>query len=156
MNKKTIKKIALALGVIVLLGGGYAASQYFMPHRDIQAVEAFVEFDATQLVDEYLADQNAANKKYLDQEGESKVIIVKGEIKNIDIDQKNQKVITLKSNNAELGIRCTFIAGSEKSTKQLTAGNIVRIKGEIISGAEFDEDLELYEDATMGDCAIVK
>jgi len=155
MNKETIKKIAIRVGVVVVLGGGFAASQYFMPHRDIQSVEAFVEIEAAQLVDEYLTDANAANEKYLDAEGESKVIIVKGVIKSIDTDQNNQIVALLKSNNDELGVSCTFTTESNKNATSLKVGDNLKVKGVVRSGAEYDEDLELYEDAIIEKCDIV-
>ncbi|MBL4667738.1 MAG: hypothetical protein JKY30_00550 [Flavobacteriales bacterium] len=155
MNKKTIKKITLGIGIFVLLVGGYVASQYFMPHRDVQNVEAFLEIEASQLVDEYLTDVNAANEKYLDSEGESKVIIVKGVVKSIDTDQNNQIVATLESNNPELGVSCTFTAESNKNANTLKIGERLKVKGVVRSGAEYDEDLELYEDAIIEKCDIV-
>ena len=155
MNK-TLKKI-LIVGVIgLLLGGSYAGYLYFKPHRDIQNVEVFVEIEATKLVDEYLAGMNAANAKYLDTEGESKVIIVKGMIKSIDTDQNNQIVAVLKSNNDELGVSCTFTAASNDNAKNLKVGDNLKIKGVVRSGAEYDEDLELFEDAIVEKCDIVE
>ena len=155
MNK-TLKRILLLGVVCLLIGGSYAAYIYFMPHRDVQSVEAFVEIEATQLVDEYLADGNAANEKYLDAEGESKVIIVKGIIKSIDTDQNNQIVAVLKSNNDELGVSCTFTAESNKNATALKLGDNLKVKGVVRSGAEYDEDLELFEDAIVEKCDIVE
>jgi len=156
MNKKTIKKIVLGISVVLILGASYAASQYFMPHRDIQSVNPFVEINAPQLVDEYLADMNAANTKYLDAEGESKVIVVVGTIKNITTDQKNQQVIILNSNNENLGVSCTFTNETNKHTLALKIGDNVKIKGVVRSGAEYDEDLDLYEDAILEKCDLIK
>ncbi|PCJ24508.1 MAG: hypothetical protein COA97_09675 [Flavobacteriales bacterium] len=156
MNKSIIKKIALIAVIGILIGGSYAAYIYFMPHRDIQSVEVFVEIEATQLVEEYLADANAANEKYLDAEGESKVIIVRGIIKSIDIDQNNQTVVTLKSNNNELGVSCTFTKESNKNASSLKIDDVIKVKGVVRSGAEYDEDLELYEDAIIEKCDLVK
>ncbi len=150
------KKIIIVIAIIIVLGGGYAASQYFMPHRDIQSVEAFVEIDASQLVDEYLADNNVANEKYLDAEGESKVIIINGTIKSIDTDQNNQIVAVLKSNNDELGVSCTFTTASHENAASLKTGDVIKVKGVVRSGAEYDEDLELYEDAIIEKCDLVK
>jgi len=155
MNK-TLKKV-LVIGLIgLLLGGSYGGYLYFKPHRDIQNVEVFVEIEAAQLVDEYLDDMNAANEKYLDAEGESKVIIVKGIIKSIDTDQNNQLVAILKSNNDELGVSCTFTAESNKNAASLKVGDQLKVKGVVRAGAEYDEDLELYEDAIVEKCDIVE
>ena len=156
MSKKTIKIIVLIIVVGGLAAGGYVASVWFMPHRDVQNVEAFLEINAASLVDEYLADANAANEKYLDTEGESKVIIVKGNIKSIDIDQNNQIVVVLKSSNDELGVSCTFTNESNENAASLKVGDAIKVKGVVRSGAEFDEDLELYEDAIIEKCDLIK
>ena len=153
MNKK---KIAIIIGVLVVLVAGFITSQYFMPHRDIQSVEAFVEIEAPSLVDEYLTDATAANEKYLDAEGESKVIIISGTVKSLDVDQNKQTVVTLKSNNDELGVSCTFTAESNENALSLKVGDVVKVKGVVRSGAEFDEDLDLYEDAIIEKCDLVK
>ena len=100
----------------------------------------FLEIDAIKFVDEYLADNNAANEKYLDAEGESKVIIVNGIIKKIDTDQNNQIVVTLKSNIDELGVSCTFTAESNKNASSLKVEDNLKVKGVVRSGAEYDED----------------
>jgi len=155
MNK-TLKRILLVGVIGVLIGGSYAAYIYFMPHRDVQNIEAFVEIEASQLVDEYLTDVISANEKYLDSEGESKVIIVKGVIKSIDTDQNNQIVALLKSNNDELGVSCTFTAESNQNASSLKVGDNLKVKGVVRSGAEYDEDLELYEDAIIEKCDVVK
>ena len=156
MNKKTIKIIAIIIVVAGLAGGSYAASIWFMPHRDIQNVEAFLEIDAEKLVDEYLADNNMSNEKYLDAEGESKVIIINGTIKSIETDQNSQTVVTLKSNNDELGVSCTFTNASNKNAASLKVGDAIKVKGVVRSGAEYDEDLELYEDAIIEKCDLVR
>jgi hypothetical protein len=156
MKKKTIKLIVITGSILIVLGGGFAASQYFMPHRDVQSVNAFVEIDATEFVDEYLANNSTANEKYLDPEGDSKVIIVKGKIKNIDTDQNNQRVIVLKSNNDELGVSCTFTTASNANSSTLKIGDNIKIKGVVRSGAEYDEDLELFEDAILEKCDIIE
>jgi len=76
--KKTIK-IILYMGIIgAVVGGVFASYIYFMPHRDIQSVEVYAQVEASALVKEYLDNPDAANSKYLDEEGESKVIIVSG------------------------------------------------------------------------------
>ena len=148
-------KIIKAIIVLIFIGVGYGAYIWFMPHRDVQSVEAFVEIEAAQLVNEYLTDAAAANEKYLDAEGESKVIVIKGIIKSIDTDQNNQIVATLESNNPELGVSCTFTTESNKNASSLKVGDNLKVKGVVRSGAEYDEDLELYEDAIIEKCDIV-
>ena len=153
--KKSIK-IILVIGIMGLIaGGGVAAYIFFMPHRDIQSVEAFVEVEAAELVKEYLDHPDAANSKYLDEEGESKVIIVSGVVSEIFEDQGGQKVILLKDEGEMMGVSCTFMPATNASASGLSIGDRVRIKGVIRSGAEYDEDLDLAEDAILDKCDVV-
>ena len=71
-----IKKFLIAGLVLGALGAGYAYYLFNMPHRDVQSVEVFAQLDASELVAEFLNDATTANEKYLDSEGESKVIVV--------------------------------------------------------------------------------
>jgi len=149
------KWIIVTLIVIVLGGVGTALYMFFMPHRDVQKVEAFAEISAADFVHEYLADPASANDKYLDEEGESKVIIVTGLISSISKDQNNQFVIVLKDPNEKLGVSCTFMASTNNQAASLKVGNPVKIKGVIRSGAEHDPDLDLDTDAILEKCAVV-
>lgn len=156
MEKKLKLRLITGIIIIVILSISYVAFLYFMPHRDVQSIDAFVEINASTLVDEYLIDADKANEKYLDSEGESKVIIVKGIIKTIHTDQNNQQVVFLKSNHEHLGVNCTFTNASNLNAITLNIGEEAAIKGVVRSGAEYDEDLDLYEDVIIEKCDVVK
>jgi len=144
------KKVLIALALIALSAIGYVAYLWFMPHRDIQATKADAEVTASTLVDEFLADAGAANAKYLDAEGESKVLIISGEVTKIDTDQLGQKVLLLKSNPTDkLGVSCTFTAETNNQVSGVKIGDQIKIKGVIRSGAEYDEDLDLIINAVV-------
>ena len=70
--------------------------------------------------------------------------------------QNNQTVVTLKSNNDELGVSCTFTAASNKNAASLKVDDVIKEKGVVRSGAEYDEDLDLNEDAIIEKCNLVK
>lgn len=154
--KKTTKKIVLSVvlfGILIAMGTVYYL--FNMPHRDVQATKTDYTFKSGQIVNEYLADADMANEKYLQEEGDSKILAVTGEISSINVDQNNQKVILLKGPTDKAGVSCTFTEATNSSTKDLAIGQMVTIKGVIRSGAGFDADLDLYEDVIMEKCDII-
>lgn len=155
MKKSLIKKLLLPGAIAILIGVGYVAYLFNMPHRNVQSVKAFVEIESGVLVQEFLNNPDATNAKYLAEDGESKVIVVKGQIDAIFEDQKNQKVIVLKDKDEKVGVSCTFMPETNKNVEGLKIGDYIKIKGVIRSGAEIDEDLELYEDVIIEKSDIV-
>lgn len=139
----------------IVIGGGTAFYMFNQPHRDVQAITADFQMESSALVSEYLNDQNAANNKYLSEEGDSKIIAISGTVAAIDTDMKDQKVILLKDADQDAGVSCTFMASTNENANKLNVGDKVTIKGVIRSGAGYDEDLELYEDVIMEKCDIV-
>ena len=153
MKKAKIFKITALLAAIAI---GYMAYLWFIPHRNVQSTKAFVTIEATALVNEFLLDTDKANSLYLDSEGESKVLIVNGTISNVDKDQLGQQVILLKNPSDKMGVSCTFTIETNDQIEKLKIGDSVKIKGVIRSGAEYDEDLDLAENAILEKCAIVE
>ena len=155
MKKKFVKwGLILMIGGIIV-GGGAVLYIFNMPHRDVQAASADFQLEAKQLVNEYLADAAASNNKYLQEEGESKIIAVTGIVSSIDEDMKQQKVVLLKDAGEKAGVSCTFMASTNANAENLKKGNKVTIKGVIRSGAGYDEDLELYEDVIIEKCDVL-
>jgi hypothetical protein len=150
MKKKKIIKIVLGVGAVGLIAALLIAIYMFnKPHRNVQ--EAGVDFrsSATELVAEYLNDYQASNQKYLDDEGNSKIMAVTGTVHSITKDMNNQWVVLLKSEGDKAGVSCTFSAATNDSADKLTVGQTVTIKGVIRSGAGYDADLDLYEDVII-------
>ena len=155
MKKKFVKwGLILMIGGIIV-GGGAVLYIFNMPHRNVQAASADFQLEAKQLVNEYLADAGASNNKYLQEEGESKIIAVTGIVASIDEDMKQQKVVLLKDAGEKAGVSCTFMASTNANAENLRKGNKVTIKGVIRSGAGYDEDLELYEDVIIEKCDVL-
>ena len=160
-TKMTRKKKIIKIGIIVIVVGLLIAGSvgYYMfnqPHRDVQSMKADLQMESSELVKEYLTDANSANEKYLQEEGESKILLLTGIIKNIDEDLNHQKVILLKSNSDKAGVSCTFTSETNSNITGLSIGDKVTVKGVIRSGASYDEDLELYEDVILEKCDIIK
>ncbi len=149
---KIIGLIALA-GIII--GGGIFSYMWFMPHRDVQASPIDIEITSDKLVQEYLDDAEKANEKYLQDEGDSKILAVTGTVSGIEEDMNQQKVVYLKS-GTDAKVSCTFTKETNLNAEQLKEGDDVKIKGVIRAGASYDEDLEMYEDVIMEKCDVLK
>lgn len=143
------------LTVVVLIALGYLAYMWFMPHRNIQNTKPFATVDATTLVNEFLSDSEKANNLYLDNEGESKVLIITGKVANISKDQLGQQVVLLKNQADKMGVSCTFTLDTNNQVETIKLGDNVKIKGVIRSGAEYDDDLDLAENVIIEKSAII-
>lgn len=156
MKRKIIKWGLIVLAAGLLIAGGTAVYLFNMPHRDIQAATVDYQVHASQLVQEYLENAESANNKYLQEEGESKILAVSGTIASIDEDMNQQKVVLLKDHGEKAGVSCTFTKATNANTQQLKPGDMVTLKGVIRSGSGYDEDLEMYEDVILEKCDILK
>lgn len=150
--KRTIRISSILAGVGLAIGGAIALYIFYMPHRDVQATPTDYKLTASQIISEYLADAASANQKYLDNEGESKVLEVTGTVFKISDDFQGNKVVLLKSENDKAGVSCTFTGESNADVEKLQIGENITIKGVIRSGASYDEDLGMYEDVIMEKC----
>ncbi|MBK7669494.1 MAG: hypothetical protein IPJ32_20435 [Sphingobacteriaceae bacterium] len=135
-TKKRRKIILLTLLVAAILGGTYGFYLWNMPHIDVQAQKADVTIDVTSIVNEYLQDEKKANDKYLSAEGDSKIFVVKGVVKSKDTDMNNQITVLLQGSNDKAGVKCVFMAETNKDAEILQIGQTTSIKGIIRSGAK--------------------
>jgi len=154
-RKKTIRLALMIAGIGVIIAAAIAYYMFNQPHRDVQATKSDFGFTASEIVNEYLADSKKANDKYLDVEGESKVLEILGEVSAITEDFNKQKVVLLKSKADSAGVSCTFTAETNASVNQIKVGENITVKGVIRSGAAFDKDLGMYENVTMEKCSVV-
>ncbi len=154
-KNKMIRTILILLGVVIIIGGGIGLYMFNMPHRDVQSTKSDYTLGASDIVNEYLKNPVKANEKYLDEEGESKILEVTGKIASITTDFNNQKVILLKDDNTEAGVTCTFTIETNNSVENLKQSQIITVKGVIRSGASYDEDLEMYENVILEKCSLI-
>lgn len=153
MNKQKTIKTILIIGIAGLIAaGGFTLYIFNMPHRDIQSVESDYSLSASDVVAEYLADPAAANEKYLDEEGDSKVLEIKGELADISSDFNERTVLLLKPAGDKAGVSCTMLEGF---AAKLNKGSMLTVKGVIRSGASFDADLNMYEHVIMEQCSLI-
>ncbi len=115
---KWLKPLLIAFSVAAVIGLAIVAYLLNMPHRDVQSTQTDYAITATLLVEEFLANGESANDKYLDESGESKVLEVEGEVFEISKDFNEQTVVLLKSQDDAAGVSCTFLP-SDKNFEQL-------------------------------------
>lgn len=155
-KRKLIKLLALIALAGLIIGGGTILYMFNMPHRDVNSTKADYFITASQLVKEYLEDNDAANEKYLVEDGESKVLEISGIVVKISEDYSGQSVILLKNNEDKAGVNCTFIIENKSQVNEIEIGQNVKIKGVIRSGASYDEDLELYENVVLDKSSLIE
>jgi hypothetical protein len=102
-----------------------------------------------------LANPTSANEKYLDEEGNSKILEISGIVAEITEDFNKQKVVLLKFASDNAGVSCTFTPETNASVSQIKIGETIVVKGVIRSGASYDKDLGMYENVIMEKCSIV-
>jgi putative nucleic acid binding protein len=150
-----LKKILIIGGLLIIIAFGIGLYMFNMPHRDVLTTPADMNIQATELVKEFLENNALANEKYLSDDGDSKILVVSGRIASITEDGLGQKVVLLKEKEEKMGVNCTFTLKTNNQTEELKIYQIVKIKGVIRAGAEYDEDLDLNEDVIMEKCSIV-
>lgn len=151
----TKKKILIAVVLLIVIVGSIGAIMFFKPHRDVQSTKTDFKLQASEIVAEYLMDIQKADEKYLDEEGNSKVLEISGTIFEVSEDFNGNKVVLLKEANDKAGVSATFSAETNENAKNLNVGDKITIKGVIRSGASYDEDLEMYENVLLGQSDIV-
>jgi hypothetical protein len=157
MKKKKILKIAATLIIAgVVIGGGIGLYMFNIPQRNVQAAKADFTLTCSQIVSEYLAGKDDANRKYLSGDGNSKILIITGTVNKISEDFNGQKVVLLKETGDKAGVSASFTEETSRNANDLQSGSTVTIKGVIRSGASYDSDLELYENVILEKCDVVK
>ncbi len=137
-----MKKILLFILVIGLIGAGYGWYRINKPMTDTEELDAVYTLSASQLFNEYAANENEANQKYL-----GKIILVNGTVKDISIGDNGELNLVMDSGNEMFGINCGLSKGQETSYKDYQVGDSISIKGEC-SGISLD--------VVMTRCIIVK
>jgi len=156
-KKKKIFRILAILTISgLLIGGGIIIYMFNMPHRNVQNSKTDFTLTTSQIVNEYLADAQVANEKYLAEDGDSKILEITGTINTISENFDKQKVVFLKEENDKAGVDATFLDEAGEHLKGLKTGDKITIKGVIRSGASYDEDLEMYENVILDKSDIIK
>jgi len=151
-----LRKAILAVLTGIIITVSIAAYLFFKPHRNVQATETFAEFSVKELTDEFTANEASANAKYLANDGNSKVLIIKGRVNKISVNQNGEKVIELKDSSAKVGVSASFPKSASPVLDQVQKGYIVKIKGAITAGNAYDSSLDLYNNSILIQCKLIK
>ena len=147
--KRIIKAGIILVAVGVVIAGAVGLYLFNMPHRNVQKAATDYSLTSSQIVAEYLTDKESANKKYLSNDGDSKVLEITGVVSKISEDFNDQKVVLLKSADDKAGVSASFTTETNANAAKLQVGETVTVKGVIRSGASYDEDLDLYENVIL-------
>ena len=145
MKKRKVIRIIAIIGIAgFMTGGGISLYMFYKPHRDVQSAKADYILTSSQIVAEYLADNQTANHKYLAADGDSKILEISGEVKEISENFKGQKVVLLNGGKDVAGVSAIFTTETNDNLNGILVGQAIKVKGVIRSGAAYDEDLEMY------------
>jgi hypothetical protein len=155
------KKIFLKTGILFITLGALTAISigvymWLKPHRNVQNTEAYATLQASELINEFNADAEKANARYLSSDGNSKVLIIEGTVFKKSTNQNNETVILLKDAGAKAGVSATFTSLTSTHAENVKEGDKIKIKGAITAGNSYDADLDLFEHAILVQCDIVK
>lgn len=151
----TKKKILSVLFIGIFIAVAIALYMFNKPARDVQATATDFSYKSSEIVNEYLNDAKKANDKYLDEDGNSKVLEITGTVAKISEDFNKNIVILLKEENDKAGVSATFTPETNANASKVKVGDKVTIKGVIQSGASFDADLEMYENVIINKSDII-
>lgn len=156
MRLKQVLKRGIIVAIVgVIVAAGMGLYLFNMPHRNVQAAKADYSLSSSQIVNEYLQDNEAANSKYLAADGDSKILEITGMIAKISENYDGHIVILLKKNEDKAGVSATLSDENNAKVMLPELGETIILKGVIRSGASYDEDLELYEHVILDKCDIV-
>ena len=119
-----IKKIiyfVISIVIIAIVAGLYIWNK---PHRNIASAKEDYSISAEEFYKEYSANEEAANKKYL-----NKIISVNGKISEIQLENANEPTLALKTTEDGITVSCGFDSKRLKDLKSLKTGDLVKIKG---------------------------
>ncbi len=134
MKRKTLFRYVL-LPALILLGATafYIYKEYNRTHKDTAELKTDYSITASEFIQEFLTDEQAANKKYWD-----KVIAVKGLVKNIEKDGNGFYSIILGDTLTSSSVRCTLDSIHNKEAELVKKGEETMMKG-ICAGFNADE-----------------
>ena len=147
MSKK--RMIVGGIVVVILLAAIYGWYQYNRTVQGLADVRADYSVDASALIKEFVGNEDAAQKKYL-----NKILSVKGTIKGIESGE-NAGTLVLGDTTDMNGVRCVLDSTANATTGALQRGAVITIKG-AITGFNKDETGLLGSDVQLNRCVIAR
>lgn len=135
------------LVVVIMIAAVYAWYQYNRTVQGLSDVRADYSVNATALINEFVSNEDSANKKYL-----NKILSVKGMIKHVE---SREGTIVLGDTADMSGVRCVLDSSVHSNANSLQRGAIITVKG-AITGFNKDETGLLGSDVQLNRCIISK
>ena len=125
-------KLIISGGIILLalFTGGYLLLN--QSHRNIQELDPDFTISVASLVNDYLVNPTKANTKYLAADGQSKILVLEGNINSISKSSNGRLIIILKDVSQKVGIQCLFL--SKQNFNKAKVGDQIKIKGVLRAG----------------------
>jgi hypothetical protein len=121
-----IKYAIILILVIIVVGAGIGLKMFFKPHADINKLNAEFKVEATQLIDEFQKEENAATTKYSE-----KVLEISGKLVAKNKLPNGTDLLVLEDEMQ--GISCqldsVWSAANQPIIQKLETGNPVTVKG---------------------------
>lgn len=122
MKARNFKILLIGL-ILIIISLFFIINLYNKPFIDIKKSNPELEITAQEILNDYRADENSANEKYVDN-----LIQIKGEIADISF-AKGISIITLKDTSGLSSIICQMLPEDNLNVLKLKKGNQVLIKG---------------------------
>lgn len=117
--------IILAL-IVVFLGAFISLKMFFKPHADINKLEAEYKLEGSNLIDEFVKDENTATTKYSE-----KILEISGALKAKSKMENGTDLLILEDEMQ--GISCqldsSWASANQSIIQSLEIGKTVKIKG---------------------------
>jgi flagellar basal body-associated protein FliL len=146
MTKKTKKTILLGILIAIAAGTGFGYYMWNKPHRSVESADG-IQVVAAELLNQYVQDSAAANKKYTD-----KVVEVTGEVTDTSTNQQNERIIKLKTTQEGAFVNCTF----EQKSVTANPGIKITVKGICGGYSGGDADMGLPGDVVIVRCYLIQ
>lgn len=121
-----IKYAIILILAVIVIGAGIGLKMFFKPHADVYKMEAEFKLEATQLMDEFQKEENAATKKYSE-----KVLEISGKLVAKNKLPNGTDLLVLEDEMQ--GISCqldsSWAASNQSSIQELVTGNSIKVKG---------------------------
>ncbi len=148
MKRKIFIWAITATGFII--AGFYGVHEYFRPNSDMHMLKEMFRTNSISLIHEFCNNDSIAGKKYF-----GKIIIMQGNLKNIEIDEKKYYTLVLGDDSNMSSVRCNMDTLYTKEYTGLQIGKIVFIKG-IVIGYNSDPTGLLGSDIQLNRCILQK
>lgn len=146
MTKKRV--IIGGIVLVILMAAVYVWHEYNRTVQDLKNVTADYSVNATELINEFVSNEDSANKKYL-----NKILSVKGMVKKVE-EGSGAGTLVLGDTTDMSGVRCVLDSSTAHSIAgSLQRGKIITVKG-AITGFNKDETGILGSDVQLNRCVI--